>query len=50
LSYAADLYNINQITLNLYARYAIRPEYGITLRAQSLFHQPTLGLGLYRRF
>ncbi len=50
LSYALDLYNINQVTLNLYARYAIRPEYGITLRAQSLLNQPTLGAGLFYRF
>ncbi len=50
LSYALDLYNINQVTLNLYARYAIRPEYGITLRAQSLLNQPTLGAGFFYRF
>ncbi len=50
LSYMLDLYNINQVTLNLYARYSIRPEYGITLRAQSLLNQPALGAGLFYRF
>jgi phospholipid/cholesterol/gamma-HCH transport system substrate-binding protein len=50
ISYALDLYNINQVTLNLQMRYALNPRYGLTLRARSLLHQPTVGLGAYYRF
>lgn len=49
-AYALELYNINQLTLNLQARYFLRPEYGITLRLQSVFFEPTVGIGLFRRF
>lgn len=49
-SYAVDLYNINNISLNLYARYYLRPDYGITLRAQGVFSQPTFGIGMFKRF
>lgn len=50
ISYAADLYNINNISLNLYARYYLQPDYGITLRAQGVFSQPTFGIGMFKRF
>lgn len=50
LSYALDLYNVNKVALDLYARYAITPQYGITLRGQNLLYQPTLGVGLFYRF
>ncbi|MDR7417948.1 MAG: MlaD family protein [Armatimonadota bacterium] len=49
-SYAADLYNINQVTLNVYVRYALNPNYGLSLRGLSLLNQPTLGIGAYYRF
>lgn len=49
-SYAVDLYNIGNISLNLYARYYLRPDYGITLRAQGVFSQPTFGVGMFKRF
>lgn len=50
ISYAVDLYNINNVSLNFYARYYLRPDYGITLRAQGVFSQPTFGLGMFKRF
>lgn len=50
LGYAMDLYNINQVTLNLYLRYALNPNYGLTLRAHDVFHNPAIGLGAYYRF
>ncbi len=50
ISYAADLYNISDISLNLYAHYHLRPDYGITLRVRSLFSQPTVGVGMFKRF
>ncbi len=50
LSYALDLYNVNQVTLDLYARYAIHPQYGITLRGQNLLVRPALGVGVFYRF
>jgi phospholipid/cholesterol/gamma-HCH transport system substrate-binding protein len=48
--YSIDLTNISQLTLNAYLRYRIDERYGITLRAQSVFNQPTFGVGVYRRF
>lgn len=48
--YALDLFNISRPTVNLYARYFLRPDYGITLRAQGLLSQPTFGIGLFKRF
>ncbi len=49
-AYTMELYNISQLTLNLQARYFLRPEYGITLRLHSVFFEPTVGVGLFRRF
>lgn len=48
--YSLDLYNINQITVNIYASYLLRGEYGITLRGQNLLNSPTFGIGVFRRF
>jgi phospholipid/cholesterol/gamma-HCH transport system substrate-binding protein len=50
LGYVLDLYNINQATVDLYARYSIRPQYGITLRGQNLLYSPALGVGFFYRF
>jgi phospholipid/cholesterol/gamma-HCH transport system substrate-binding protein len=50
LSYTMDLHNINQLTLNLYLRYALNPNYGLTLRAQDVLQRPVVGLGAYYRF
>jgi phospholipid/cholesterol/gamma-HCH transport system substrate-binding protein len=50
INYAMDLYNINQLTLNLTMRYALETNYGLTLRAQDVLRQPTLGIGAYYRF
>jgi phospholipid/cholesterol/gamma-HCH transport system substrate-binding protein len=50
LTYHADLYNINRVTLDLYLKYALNPSYGLTLRGLSLLNQPTLGIGAYYRF
>lgn len=49
-AYGLDLYNLNQITLNLSARYFLHQDYGIALRAQSLLFQPGYGLGVFWRF
>ncbi|MDR7523110.1 MAG: MlaD family protein [Armatimonadota bacterium] len=48
--YMMDLYNINQLTANVYLRYALTPDYGLTLRAVDLLRTTTLGVGLSRRF
>ncbi len=48
--YSADLYNLNQITLNLYAHYFLQNDYGISLRASSILQNPILGIGYFRRF
>ena len=50
MSASAELSNISQVTLNVYFRYALNPSYGLTLRAQSLLNQPTVGIGAYYRF
>jgi len=50
LSYALDLYNINQVTLNVYLKYALAQNYGLTLRGLNLLHSPTVGGGIYIRF
>lgn len=47
---SADLSNISQLTLNVHVRYALNPNYGLTLRAQSLLNAPTVGIGAYHRF
>ncbi len=48
--YSVDLYNFNQITLNVYAHYFLQPEYGISFRLTNLFQTPGLGIGYFRRF
>ncbi len=48
--YSLDLFNVNQLTLNIYASYFLSGEYGITLRGQNLLNQPTFGIGVFRRF
>jgi ABC-type transporter Mla subunit MlaD len=48
--YSVDLYNLNQITMNVYARYFLAPEHGISLRVSNLLQTPTVGLGYFRRF
>jgi phospholipid/cholesterol/gamma-HCH transport system substrate-binding protein len=49
-TYALDLYNINNVTLDVHLKYALTPSYGLTLRGLSLLNQPTLGIGAYYRF
>jgi phospholipid/cholesterol/gamma-HCH transport system substrate-binding protein len=50
LDYAVDLYNIGRISLNVSLRYAITRDYALSLRAHSLFNEPTFGVGVIRRF
>ncbi|MGQ0551031.1 MAG: MlaD family protein [Armatimonadota bacterium] len=45
-----DLYNINSLTLNVYTYYFLSNEYAISLRGTNLLNQPTLGIGVLRRF
>ncbi|MGH2375252.1 MAG: MlaD family protein [bacterium] len=48
--HSVDLYNINSLTLNVYTYYFLSNEYAISLRGTNLLHQPTLGIGVLRRF
>lgn len=48
--FSADLYNINSLTFNVYTYYFLNNEYAISLRGTNLLHQPTLGVGVLRRF
>lgn len=50
LGYAVDLYNIGRISLNVSLRYDITRDYTLSLRAHSLFNEPTFGIGVIRRF
>lgn len=48
--YSVELYNLNQLTLNFYARYFLQPDYGISLRVTNVLQTTTLGIGYFRRF
>lgn len=48
--YSIDVYNLNQLTVNLYATYFFQRDWGISLRGLGLLGQPTLGIGYIRRF
>ncbi len=50
LVYSLDLYNINSLTLNVYTHYFLNNDYAISLRGTNLLNQPTLGIGVLRRF
>jgi hypothetical protein len=50
LTYSLDMYNIGQLTANLYLRYAVATDWAIALRLGSLTNRPTLGVGVFRRF
>jgi phospholipid/cholesterol/gamma-HCH transport system substrate-binding protein len=50
LTYSMDVYNLNRVTLDAYLRYELGADYGLTLRAQSIFNAGTLGVGFFRRF
>jgi len=48
--YSIDVFNLNQLTVNLYATYFFQRDWGISLRGLGLLGQPTLGIGYLRRF
>jgi hypothetical protein len=50
LTYSMDVYNIGQITVNAYLRYAVARDWSIALRVGSVINQPTFGIGVFRRF
>lgn len=48
--YSLDVYNLNQLTVNIYATYFFQRDWGISLRGTGLLGQPAIGLGYFRRF
>lgn len=48
--FSADLYNVNSLTFNVYTYWFLNNDYAISLRGTNLLHQPTLGVGVLRRF